>query len=58
MENSGADVDGQNRQWCLILRREANHPIAAHWYRHFRKSFYETDPDVDVCRDRLGRRLD
>jgi hypothetical protein len=53
-----SDVDGQNRQWCLILRRDPNHSIAAHWYRHFRKSFYETDPDTDVCRDRLGRRLD
>jgi hypothetical protein len=53
-----SDVDGQNRLWCTILRRDPNHPIAAHWYQHFRKSFYETDPDTDVCRDKAGRRLD
>ena len=53
-----SDVEGENRQWCLILKRDRNHPIAAPWYQHFRKSYYETDPDTEVCRDRFGRRLD
>jgi hypothetical protein len=53
-----SDVDGENRQWCAILRHDPRDPIANHWYPHFRKSHYVEDPDSDVCRDRHGRRLD
>jgi len=53
-----SDIEGANREYCQILKREPSNPIAAWSYPHFRKSFYETDPDNDVCRDRFGRRLD
>ena len=53
-----SDVEGENRLWCVILQREPSHPIARNWYAHIRKSFYEDDPDTEVCRDRWGRRLD
>jgi hypothetical protein len=52
-----SDVDGENRQWCEILRRDRRHPIASYWYPHFRKALYPEDPDTDVCRDRFGFRL-
>jgi hypothetical protein len=53
-----SDVEGENRQWCEILRRQPGDPIASRWYPHFRKSHYVDDPDTEVCRDRNGRRLD
>ena len=53
-----SDVEGANRQWCHILKHDPGNAIAARSYPHFRKSYYETDRDTEVCRDRFGRRLD
>ena len=45
-----SDVDGQNRQWCKLLRATPKDEFVRRSYEHFRKSFYVNDPDTDLCR--------
>jgi hypothetical protein len=53
-----SDVEGQNREWCAILKRDPGDSLARWHYKWFRTSFYKEDPRTDVCRDRWGRRFD
>jgi TPM domain len=49
-----SDVEGENREWCEILRRRPTDDTALWYYKWFRKSYYLEDPKTDVCRDSRG----
>jgi hypothetical protein len=49
MYEMSSDVDGENVQWCEILKREPGNALAVSRYRHFRNSYYSEDPRTAVC---------
>ena len=49
MYEMSSDVDGENLQWCEILKRDRGNPTALWRYQHFRDSYYKEDRRAGAC---------
>lgn len=53
-----SDVEGENREWCEVLRRDPGDGLALWYYKWFRKSNYRDDPGTALCINRLSMAFD
>ena len=55
-----SDIDLLNREWCELLKRAPDDDFLRWHYKWLRRDYYweKKEQDLDVCRDRWGRRFD